>query len=179
MFLTCLFWALSVPFFQRSRIRRLPLCSVSSDIFVDGGWVDPAGCAFVLCTEWPAKMRGLSRTCVGLSCPKQLQFICIDDCPNIKNIFQTHLKYINYCLNLITIIWTFWSVTTMTCLCYKCSTVKFHVKLFWAFKSRHEKPDFFLFDFNPPCNNDWWWAIPSNITIHRIDSQSKKTFSTL
>ena len=62
-------WTLSVPFWQRSRIRRSPLCSVASSGGVsDWAVVDfyLASFAFVLSTVQPANMRGLSRTWEGL-----------------------------------------------------------------------------------------------------------------
>ena len=39
---------------------------MASELFFGGGCVDPAGCAFVLCTEQPAEMRWLTCMCVGL-----------------------------------------------------------------------------------------------------------------
>ena len=62
-------WKLSVPCCQRSRISRLPFCSVTSG-GVANAWSffppAPAGVAFVFFTARPEHMRGSSRTWEGV-----------------------------------------------------------------------------------------------------------------
>ena len=64
--MTTMSWTLSVLFFQMSWIRRSPFYSAAYEFFFDDGSINRAGCAFGLCMARPAKMRGLSHTCVGV-----------------------------------------------------------------------------------------------------------------
>ena len=65
VFMTRMSWTVSVTFYQRSRIRRSPFCSMASGGGAPSWSVEPlvpAGLAFGLFTVQPAKMRGSLRT---------------------------------------------------------------------------------------------------------------------
>ena len=59
-------WSLSVPFCQRSLMRRSTFCSMDSSGGMDDVDLELAGFAFGLFTAQPAKMGGSSRTWVGV-----------------------------------------------------------------------------------------------------------------
>ena len=70
VFTTWMSWTLSVPFYQRSWIRRSPLCFVVSSNGALYGMevtVVLSGFSFGLFTTQPVKIRGLLRTLEGLN----------------------------------------------------------------------------------------------------------------
>ena len=77
--MTTMSWTLSVLFFQMSWIRRSPFYSAAYEFFFDDGSINRAGCAFGLCMARPAKMRGLSHTCVGVKYSRPGMIPCHGD----------------------------------------------------------------------------------------------------
>ena len=66
VFTKCIFWILSIQFYQSSRIRRLPFWFVAYYLCFVGGIVGLARFSFVLCTSQPENMRRILRTCIGV-----------------------------------------------------------------------------------------------------------------